>query len=161
MLKHILLSASSVLLVALAACSSSNGPETTGDEQAVSEGHVCGGIAGIRCAKGLTCVMASKILDASGTCKKQLAGKGESCGGAAAIQCESGLVCAAPKTSGPPPGTMGIAVLPTGTCEEESSSGGAKEGQDCGGLAGVKCEAGLVCETPGACCDLPGKCVKK
>lgn len=38
--------------------------------------------------------------------------------------------------------------------------GPGEEGGMCGGFAGLPCAAGLVCDAPAQCCDMPGTCVK-
>lgn len=68
-----------------------------------AEGEMCGGIAGIQCAEGLTCSMigVEGIADASGNCVKEEeketstepAKGGEVCGGEAGIACEGGYDC--------------------------------------------------------------------
>jgi hypothetical protein len=72
MSKHLLLSVLSAAFIAvsLAACSSGDGDPSTGDDQDVSEGKTCGGIAGIRCKSGLKCELSSNIPDATGKCVK-------------------------------------------------------------------------------------------
>jgi hypothetical protein len=69
------------------------------------EGEMCGGIAGIQCAEGLSCDMTGSegIADGSGTCvtekvtqeeeKGEPAQAGEVCGGEAGIECASGYDC--------------------------------------------------------------------
>jgi hypothetical protein len=179
MLKHVLIAAASFLMVSLSACSSSNDGATTGDDQDIKEGHVCGGIAGIKCNKGLVCELSSNNPDASGKCVKAPAAGtlGGTCGGIAGIQCGAGLVCdmgssgpppgtmgmpAPPgsSTGGPPPGAMGMPVDQSGTCVKDTS-GGAAEGEACGGFAGIQCKTGLYCKASGECCDLPGVCTTK
>jgi hypothetical protein len=51
-----------------------------------------------------------------------------------------------------------LAMLPT------TSASAAKEGEMCGGIAGIACDEGLFCEYPAGQCntpDLSGACEKK
>lgn len=138
-------------LVALAACTASTSPsdepteDESGDEQELrkSVGKKCGGIAGLRCAKGLNCHLAGRYPDAMGKCVKPPAGAaGSLCGGRADIQCNPGLYCQLPirGDGGMPPGAMGMPVPnggppagavglpappPTGTCASSGPPPGA------------------------------------
>jgi hypothetical protein len=73
-------------------------------------GATCGGIAGLRCGVGYTCVMTSMTPDASGFCHAQ-SGVGGPCGGGSIrfpAVCASGLRCVGPATGAP--------IGATGTC---------------------------------------------
>jgi hypothetical protein len=62
----------------------------------VSEGKICGGIAGLRCEAGLDCRgLDNDTPDDTGVCRKRFpgAGIGKFCAGIAAIRCEDGLDC--------------------------------------------------------------------
>jgi hypothetical protein len=138
MFKHLVVAVSSAIMMSLVACSASDTP-TTGDEQDVKEGHACGGVAGIRCTKGLTCQLAGDSPDAMGKCVKSPAfgTEGGYCGGTAGIVCRAGLECdfsggpppgamgmpVPPGSSGPPPGAMGLPVDRSGTCVKASTAG--------------------------------------
>src|SRR5436309_2259916 len=63
-------------------------------------GEMCGGIAGIRCAPGLSCKVTARHPDAGGKCVKapkrpvvKGGGPGAFCGGIAGIRCKPGLRC--------------------------------------------------------------------
>lgn len=73
-------------------------------------GATCGGIAGLRCAAGYTCVLASSTPDASGYCHAE-SGLGGSCGGGSIrfpAVCAAGLRCQGPAAGAP--------IGATGTC---------------------------------------------
>ncbi|HEX2687104.1 MAG TPA: hypothetical protein VHN14_10825, partial [Kofleriaceae bacterium] len=74
-------------------------------------GKLCGGIAGIPCAEGLTCKMTGPSHpDQAGICVRAGAGVGKLCGGIAGIPCAEGLTC---KMTGPShPDQAGICVRP-------------------------------------------------
>jgi hypothetical protein len=169
MIKRTVLAATSLLMLSLAACSASSDSASTGGEQDIKEGQTCGGVAGLRCSKGLTCELSSNAPDASGKCVKEpTAGtEGGMCGGIAGVQCKSGLVCdlstgprpgTQPPT--PPPGSVGMPIEAIGTCVKGPSTQGAGQGEACGGVAGIQCQAGLSCVTPSTCCDQMGTCQK-
>ncbi|MDB4937161.1 MAG: Kazal-type serine protease inhibitor domain protein [Labilithrix sp.] len=105
-------------LLTVVACSGQSDDGTTGDDQEVrGAGKMCGGIAGLRCAAGLTCSYVGSYPDAAGTCVAPKPGEeGAQCGGIAALKCNPGLTCkiAGTQSSGPPPGTMGMPALDAG-----------------------------------------------
>jgi hypothetical protein len=105
-------------LLTVVACSGQSDDGTTGDDQEVrTAGKMCGGIAGLRCARGLTCKYDGSYPDAAGTCVAPKPGEeGATCGGFAALKCNPGLTCkiAAAQSNGPPPGTMGMPALDAG-----------------------------------------------
>jgi hypothetical protein len=73
-------------------------------------GAECGGVAGLRCATGFTCIVASTMPDALGNChaESQLGG---SCGGGSIrfpAVCATGLRCVGPAAGAP--------IGSTGTC---------------------------------------------
>ena len=76
-------------------------------------GRLCGGIAGIRCAEGLTCQMTGPAHpDQAGVCVRAGAGLGKLCGGIAGIRCAEGLTC---QMTGPAhPDQAGICVRAAG-----------------------------------------------
>ena len=59
-----------VLALFLAACTPTTQP-SAGNGTTAKEGELCGGIAGIVCADGLTCKLDGNYPDAAGTCVKQ------------------------------------------------------------------------------------------
>jgi hypothetical protein len=76
---------------------------------------MCGGIAGFRCATGLTCKLDGSYPDAAGKCVAPKPGEeGAQCGGFAALKCNPGLTCkiAAAPSGGPPPGAVGLPAPP-------------------------------------------------
>jgi len=108
------------------------------------EGAVCGGIAGLACARGLYCEfepgVCSSIADGTGICRAQ----------PAACPLNYAPVCGCDnKTYGNDCDRQGAGVskLHDGVCK---NNGG--EGAVCGGFAGFQCAAGLFCEQePGVC----------
>ena len=137
------------LVVGALACSggsSAQDPSAAGNDQAVTEGHTCGGIAGIQCKAGYVCKLSSSHPDASGTCTKAKAGEeGATCGGIAGLRCNRGLECviAASDENGAP--VMGMpSPDASGTCQRKIPDPGT-EGGICAGVAGIACEAGLSC----------------
>jgi hypothetical protein len=74
-------------------------------------GKLCGGIAGIACAEGLTCLMTGPSHpDQAGICVRASAGLGKLCGGIAGIACAKGLIC---QMTGPShPDQAGICIRP-------------------------------------------------
>jgi hypothetical protein len=147
-------------LVALAAatgCAAHADNSQTGDDQEVKasgakEGAMCGGIAGLRCASGLDCVLAGDHPDEAGTCQKSAAPKpgeeGATCGGFAGLTCKSGLSCKITEK----------AADASGTCEAPAAG---EEGGMCGGIAGLPCKSGLRCVMASkVAIDAPGTCSK-
>jgi hypothetical protein len=113
-------------------------------------GKLCGGIAGIPCAEGLTCQMTGPSHpDQAGICVRAGAGLGKLCGGFAGIPCAEGLTCL---MSGPPhPDQAGICAR-----------AGAGLGRLCGGIAGIPCAEGLICRMTGPSHpDQAGICVRR
>jgi len=131
-----------------AACSASNDGSggDTGDEQDVKSLAKCGGIAGLACHSGTTCVD-----DPSDSCDPEAGGRdcsgvfinaatAKRCGGFAGLSCSSGSVCVDD---------------PTDNCNPESG------GADCSGFcvkgatvahpscATVRCASGTHCEMKG------------
>ena len=96
-------------LAAIGCSAAGSGPEA--DEQEIRGGKICGGIAGLACPSGQSCVITDAHPDATGKCAVQAAKKGERCGGnvVGAKQCAAGLTCAGQNGGG-------IAGTP-GTCE--------------------------------------------
>lgn len=75
-----------------------------------AEGATCGGIAGLRCAAGYTCVLDSRMPDATGVCHAESPAGGP-CGGGSIrypAVCATGLRCVGPAAGAP--------IGATGTC---------------------------------------------
>lgn len=97
----------------------------------------CGGIAGLRCSAGRSCVITSKVADASGTCHKI-------CGGIAGLTCPSTQSC---EFDGDYPDATGLCFAT------------AKTPASCGGIAGLRCATGFKCEMTSHTPDALGTCV--
>ncbi len=144
------------LAFVIPACSSSSNGDTTasgdtGDEQDIRELKHCGGIAGLKCPSGLSCVddpidtcdPANGGKDCSGICVD--ASKAPKCGGIAGLACPSGLSCV---------------DAPGDSCDP------SKGGADCGGICvkaacdpklalTVTCKAGTSFDTEKCACLPP------
>jgi len=109
------------------------------------DGAMCGGIAGLPCADGLTCVIDDpNVADAAGVCRAR-GERGTFCGGIAALPCNDGLYCVITATY-PDAG---------GVC-----SARGELGTPCGGIAALPCNTGLVCKiTDQGISDPMGTCV--
>ncbi|KAJ3130587.1 hypothetical protein HK101_005053 [Irineochytrium annulatum] len=53
----------------------------------------CGGIQGVQCDMGMTCILSSSAADATGVCRQTVAASGQQCGGIMGAHCASGLQC--------------------------------------------------------------------
>lgn len=139
-------------------------------------GATCGGIAGLPCASGYTCVLSSTFPDATGYCHG-LSAEGGSCGGGSLrfpAVCGTGLHCNGP-AAGSPPGATGTCVRDTGPtcatvrctstthCEVNGGMAGCVPnsgglGATCGGIAGLRCATGYQCVLGGTFPDASGVC---
>ncbi|MBI2465277.1 hypothetical protein HYV64_03980 [Candidatus Shapirobacteria bacterium] len=132
------------------------------------EGQLCGGIAGIICASGLTCKYSNNTgVDRSGVCVRVLtptprrpAQEGQLCGGIAGTICASGLKCEMNRCGDGgqkcPDGSGVCVKMATPTPVRL-----AQEGQVCGGISGIMCASGLTCKySSNTGTDRSGVCVK-
>jgi hypothetical protein len=144
------------LALVVPACASQTSDDSaasgdTGDEQDIRGVSHCGGIAGLKCGAGLSCVddpidscdPANGGRDCSGLCVD--VAKAPKCGGIAGLACPSGLSCADDPSDGCDP---------------------AKGGADCGGVCvkaacdpklalTVTCKSGTSFDTSKCACVAP------
>ncbi len=124
------------------------------DEQEIKKAKPCGGIAGLLCPRGYTCVddprdacnPAKGGFDCIGYCKKGAPPPPpppKMCGGFAGIRCPAGEICVDD---------------PRDTCDPKTGGadcgGICQKAQLCGGFAGGGCPTGLTCvDDPDDSCD--------
>jgi hypothetical protein len=144
-----LVAAAAVASVFVAACSASTADPSggdTGDEQDVSSLQHCGGIAGLQCASGKTCIddptdscdPNAGGADCGGVCVNLATAK--KCGGFAGLTCSSSSTCVDDPTDSCDPSKGGADCM--GVCVK----GKAPATQSC---ANVRCSAGTHCEMKG------------
>lgn len=129
--------AAMLALPVVVGCSGGDSSSAATDESADELRTTCGGIAGLRCSAGRTCVITSKVADASGTCHKI-------CGGIAGLTCPSTQSC---EFDGDHPDATGLCFTT------------AKAPASCGGIAGLRCSTGFKCQMTSHTPDALGTCV--
>jgi hypothetical protein len=113
------------------------------ESQDLSRRPTCGGFAGVQCAAGFACVIASsreQVADAAGHCVKVAAvgDEGGECAGFFGFACKAGLDCViAPKDRG--------VNDAGGVCRAPVAGKSGTKGAFCGGFGGIKCLPGLTC----------------
>lgn len=116
-----------------------------GGPQPGAEGATCGGIAGLRCATGLSCVLSSTLPDATGTCLRS-----PTC---STVRCDAGFMCTS-NLGAPTCITRCATVRCTATthCVDNGTSASCvPNGPSC---AAMRCASGYVCQETngvGAC----------
>ncbi len=158
-------------LVALTGCSNLDPSDESdpvaedGKEDSLSKAKICGGIAGLTCPAGQTCVLAGEYPDASGKCVKT----SQTC---ANVKCAKGTHCemkginggAVPVCLKDTAATCAVVLCAPGThCEMKGINGGAipvciqDPTQTC---ANVKCAQGTHCEMKGINGGAVPACIK-
>jgi hypothetical protein len=146
------------LLSAACSASTDSSGANTGDEQDVKALSKCGGIAGLTCSSGKTCVD-----DPSDSCDPEAGGRdcggvcinkatAKKCGGFAGVTCSTGSVCVDDPSDSCDPHTGGADC--SGFCVHSSPSGGDAT------CATVHCSSGYHCEVKGINGGAIGVCIK-
>lgn len=143
-----------------AACSASSDGGTTGDENDVKSLAKCGGITGLACSGGKTCVD-----DPTDSCDPQKGGRDcigvcinaaatKKCGGFAGLTCSSTSTCVDDPTDSCDPSAGGADC--SGFCVKGGGPATPPPSPrtTCGGIAGLACPSGATCvDDPNDACD--------
>ncbi|MBX7115300.1 MAG: hypothetical protein K1X64_13305 [Myxococcaceae bacterium] len=155
-------------------CKVSSDSPDSGHVADAGHGQFCGGLAGLQCPTGLTCVDDPSDFcdpqnggaDCGGICVAADAGTpdgghvadaghGQFCGGLAGLQCPGGLTCVDDPSDFCDPQNGGADC--NGFCEASPDAGSVDAGsqaQICGGIGGFRCPSGHTCiDTPDDGCD--------
>lgn len=136
-------------MVVFVGCSSgSDEPRVDDSEDALRRSKRCGGIAGLVCRAGMSCVD-----DPSDSCDPHAGGRdcigtctapppppagNPTCGGIAGLTCPTGSVCVDDPSDSCDPSAGGGDCI--GTCKLAPT-----RDIECGGFAGIACPSGLTC----------------